>query len=440
VNLIKKTFQYGNHTVSLETGVIARQATGAVMVSMGDTSVLVTVVGKREQDPGRDFFPLTINYQEKTYAAGKIPGGFFKREGRATERETLICRLIDRPLRPLFPKGFMNEVQVIANVVSMDKEIDSDIVAMIGASAAIAISGIPFNGPIGAARVGYKDGEYLLNPTTTELADSDLDLVVAGTDKAVLMVESEAKELSEQVMLDAVVYGHDQMQVAVNAINEFAAEAAKPTWDWKAPEVNQELMDKISDHAKAGITAAYQIADKMERYNKIGELRDATVAAIADEDNKGEVSDIFHKVEKLVVRQRIIAGESRIDGRTNDMIRALTMSTGVLPRTHGSSLFTRGETQALVVATLGTQREAQMIDAVSGEYKDYFMLHYNFPPFCVGEAGFVGGPKRREIGHGRLARRGVAAVLPSLEEFPYTIRVVSEITESNGSSSMASFR
>jgi len=438
VNLIKKTFQYGNHTVSLETGVIARQATGAVMVSMGDTSVLVTVVGKREQDPGRDFFPLTINYQEKTYAAGKIPGGFFKREGRATERETLICRLIDRPLRPLFPKGFMNEVQVIANVVSMDKEIDSDIVAMIGASAAIAISGIPFNGPIGAARVGYKDGEYLLNPTTTELADSDLDLVVAGTDKAVLMVESEAKELSEQVMLDAVVYGHDQMQVAVNAINEFAAEAAKPTWDWKAPEVNQELMDKISDHAKAGITAAYQIADKMERYNKIGELRDATVAAIADEDNKGEVSDIFHKVEKLVVRQRIIAGESRIDGRTNDMIRALTMSTGVLPRTHGSSLFTRGETQALVVATLGTQREAQMIDAVSGEYKDYFMLHYNFPPFCVGEAGFVGGPKRREIGHGRLARRGVAAVLPSLEEFPYTIRVVSEITESNGSSSMAS--
>ncbi len=438
MNLIKKTFQYGNHTVSLETGVIARQATGAVMASMGDTSVLVTVVGKKEQDSGRDFFPLTINYQEKNYAAGKIPGGFFKREGRATERETLICRLIDRPLRPLFPKGFMNEVQVIANVVSMDKEIDSDIVAMLGASAAIAISGIPFNGPIGAARVGYKEGEYLLNPTATELADSDLDLVVAGTDQAVLMVESEAKELSEQVMLDAVVFGHDQMQVAVTAINEFAAEAAKPAWDWKAPEVNQELMDKISDHAKANITAAYQIADKMERYNKIGELREATVAAIADENNAGEVSDIFHKVEKLVVRQRIISGESRIDGRTSDMIRALTMSTGILPRTHGSSLFTRGETQALVVATLGTQREAQMIDAITGEYKDYFMLHYNFPPFCVGEAGFVGGPKRREIGHGRLARRGVAAVLPSLEDFPYTIRVVSEITESNGSSSMAS--
>ncbi|MCP4413794.1 MAG: polyribonucleotide nucleotidyltransferase [Gammaproteobacteria bacterium] len=438
MNLIKKTFQYGNHTVSLETGVIARQATGAVMVSMGDTSVLVTVVGKKEQDTGRDFFPLTINYQEKTYAAGKIPGGFFKREGRATERETLICRLIDRPLRPLFPKGFMNEVQVIANVVSMDKEIDSDIVAMLGASAAIAISGIPFNGPIGAARVGYKEGEYLLNPTATELADSDLDLVVAGTDQAVLMVESEAKELSEQVMLDAVVFGHDQMQVAVKAINEFAAEAAKPTWDWKAPEVNQELMDKITDYAKADITAAYQIADKMERYNKIGELREATVAAIADDNNASEVSDIFHKVEKRVVRQRIIAGESRIDGRTNDMIRALTMSTGVLPRTHGSSLFTRGETQALVVATLGTQREAQMIDAITGDFKDYFMLHYNFPPFCVGEAGFVGGPKRREIGHGRLARRGVAAVLPSLEDFPYTIRVVSEITESNGSSSMAS--
>jgi len=438
VNLIKKTFQYGNHTVSLETGVMARQATGAVMASIGDTSVLVTVVGKKQQDPGRDFFPLTINYQEKNYAAGKIPGGFFKREGRPTERETLICRLIDRPLRPLFPKGFMNEVQVIANVVSMDKEIDSDIVAMLGASAAIAISGIPFNGPIGAARVGYKDGEYTLNPTATELTDSDLDLVVAGTDKAVLMVESEAKELSEQVMLDAVVYGHDQMQNAITAIKEFAEEAAKPAWDWQAPEVNQELMDKITAHAKADITAAYQIADKMERYIKIGELRDATVAAIADEENSGEVSDIFHKVEKQVVRQRVIAGEPRIDGRTSDMIRALTMSTGVLPRTHGSSLFTRGETQALVVATLGTQRDAQIIDAITGEYKDYFMLHYNFPPFCVGEAGFVGGPKRREIGHGRLARRGVAAVLPSIEEFPYTIRVVSEITESNGSSSMAS--
>ena len=438
MNLIRKTFQLGNQTVTLETGVVARQATGAVMASIGDTTVLVTVVGKKHADPNRDFFPLTINYQEKTYAAGKIPGGFFKREGRPTERETLICRLIDRPLRPLFPKGFMNEVQVIANVISMDKEIDSDIVAMLGASAAIAISGIPFNGPIGASRVGYIDGQYVLNPTATELAGSDLDLVVAGTDKAVLMVESEAKELSEQVMLDAVVFGHEQMQSAVTAIKEFASEAAKPTWDWAAPEVNQELTDKISEHAKADITTAYQIADKMERYKKIGELKDATVAAVAGEDNAGEVADIFHKVEKNVVRQRIIAGENRIDGRTSDMIRALTMSTGILPRTHGSSIFTRGETQALVVVTLGTQRDAQIIDQITGDYKDYFMLHYNFPPFCVGEAGFTGGPKRREIGHGRLARRGVAAVLPSLEDFPYTIRVVSEITESNGSSSMAS--
>jgi polyribonucleotide nucleotidyltransferase len=438
VNLIRKTFNLGNQEVVLETGVIARQATGAVMASIGDTVVMVTVVGKKEADPGRPFFPLTINYQEKTYAAGKIPGGFFKREGRPTERETLICRLIDRPLRPLFPKGFMNEVQVIANVVSMDKEIDSDIVAMLGASAALAISGIPFNGPIGASRVGYKDGEYLLNPSATELLESSLDLVVAGTEHAVLMVESEAQELSEQVMLDAVMFGHEQMQPAITAIKEFAAEAGKPRWDWAAPVVNQEVLDKVNAQSKADITAAYQIADKMERYVKIGELKDAAVAAIADDTNKGEVSDIFHKVEKAVVRNRIIAGESRIDGRTNDMIRALTMSTGVLPRTHGSSLFTRGETQALVVVTLGTQRDAQIIDQITGDYKDHFMLHYNFPPFCVGEAGFMSGPKRREIGHGRLARRGVAAVLPTIEEFPYTVRVVSEITESNGSSSMAS--
>jgi len=438
VNLISKTFQYGNQTVTLETGVIARQATGAVMASIGDTVVMVTVVGKKECDPNRPFFPLTINYQEKAYAAGKIPGGFFKREGRPTERETLICRLIDRPLRPLFPKGFMNEVQVIANVVSMDKEIDSDIVAMLGASAALAISGIPFNGPIGASRVGYKDGEYLFNPTATELLESELDLVVAGTDKAVLMVESEAQELSEQVMLDAVMFGHDHMQSAITAINEFAAEAGKPRWDWSAPEVNQDLLDKVTAQSKDDITSAYQIADKMERYIKIGELKDAAVEAIAGDDNAGEVSEIFHKVEKSVVRNRIIAGESRIDGRTNDMIRALTMSTGVLPRTHGSSLFTRGETQALAVVTLGTQRDAQIIDQITGDYKDHFMLHYNFPPFCVGEAGFMSGPKRREIGHGRLARRGIAAVLPTVEEFPYTVRVVSEITESNGSSSMAS--
>ena len=438
MNLISKTFQYGNQTVTLETGVIARQATGAVMASIGDTVVMVTVVGKKECDPNRPFFPLTINYQEKAYAAGKIPGGFFKREGRPTERETLICRLIDRPLRPLFPKGFMNEVQVIANVVSMDKEIDSDIVAMLGASAALAISGIPFNGPIGASRVGYKDGEYLFNPTATELLESELDLVVAGTDKAVLMVESEAQELSEQVMLDAVMFGHDHMQSAITAINEFAAEAGKPRWDWSAPEVNQDLLDKVTAQSKDDITSAYQIADKMERYIKIGELKDAAVEAIAGDDNAGEVSEIFHKVEKSVVRNRIIAGESRIDGRTNDMIRALTMSTGVLPRTHGSSLFTRGETQALAVVTLGTQRDAQIIDQITGDYKDHFMLHYNFPPFCVGEAGFMSGPKRREIGHGRLARRGIAAVLPTVEEFPYTVRVVSEITESNGSSSMAS--
>jgi polyribonucleotide nucleotidyltransferase len=440
VNLTRKTFQYGNQMVTLETGVIARQACGAVLASIGDTSVLVTVVGKKEAKPGQAFFPLTVNYQEKTYAAGKIPGGFFKREGRPTERETLISRLMDRPLRPLFPNGFMNEVQVIASVVSLDKEIDPDIVAMIGASAALAISGIPFNGPIGAARIGFKDGEYLLNPTTTELASSDLDLVVAGTKDAVLMVESEAAELSEQIMLDAVMYGHEAMQVIIDTVKELAAEVAKPQWDWTAPEVNAELMAKVKAHAEADITAAYQIADKMERYTKIGELRDATVAAIAgdDEDLAKETSDIFHKVEKQVVRSRVSEGNPRIDGRSSDMIRALSVSTGVLPRTHGSALFTRGETQALVVATLGTERDAQIIDSLSGEYKDNFMLHYNFPPFCVGETGFMSGPKRREIGHGRLARRGVAAVLPKAEDFPYTVRVVSEITESNGSSSMAS--
>ncbi|MBT8449379.1 MAG: polyribonucleotide nucleotidyltransferase, partial [Gammaproteobacteria bacterium] len=438
MKLISKSFQYGNQTVTLETGVIARQATGAVMASIGDTTVMVTVVGKKTARPDQAFFPLTINYQEKTYAAGKIPGGFFKREGRPTERETLIARLMDRPLRPLFPEGFMNEVQVIANVMSLDKEIETDVIGMIGSSAALAISGIPFNGPIAAARVGFKDGQYLLNPTNTELKDSDLDLVVAGTEHAVLMVESEAKELSEQIMLDAVVYGHEQMQVVIDAIKEFAAEAAKPAWDWSSAEVNQELVDRIAEHAKADLDAAYQIADKMERYQRIGELRDATVAAIADEENAAEVSELFHDLEKKVVRQRVISGQSRIDGRTHDMIRALSVSTGILPRTHGSALFTRGETQAIVTATLGTQRDAQIIDSLSGEFKDYFMLHYNFPPFCVGEAGFMGGPKRREIGHGRLARRGVAAVLPSLEEFPYTVRVVSEITESNGSSSMAS--
>ena len=438
MNLKSKTFQFGNQTVTLETGVIARQASAAVMASMGDTTVMVSVVGKKDVNPEQSFFPLTINYQEKAYAAGKIPGGFFKREGRPTERETLIARLMDRPLRPLFPEGFMNEVQVIANVVSMDAEIETDVIAMIGSSAALAISGIPFNGPIGAARVGYKDGQYLLNPTKTELEGSDLDLVVAGTDQAVLMVESEAKELSEQIMLDAVVYGHDQMQVAIDAIKEFAAEAGSTAWDWSAPETNEALMAEITAKAGDDLNAAYQIADKMERYARVGEIREATVAAIADEDNASEVSELFHDLEKKTVRRRVISGEPRIDGRSHDMIRALAVSTGVLARTHGSALFTRGETQALVTATLGTQKDSQIIDTLSGEYKDYFMLHYNFPPFCVGETGFMSGPKRREIGHGRLARRGVAAVLPTIDDFPYTVRVVSEITESNGSSSMAS--
>jgi polyribonucleotide nucleotidyltransferase len=438
VKLISKSFQYGNQTVTLETGVIARQATAAVMASMGDTTVMVTVVGKKDVNPEQSFFPLTINYQEKAYAAGKIPGGFFKREGRPTERETLICRLMDRPLRPLFPEGFMNEVQVVANVMSLDKEIETDVIAMLGASAAMAISGIPFSGPIGAARVGFKDGQYLLNPTLTELESSDLDLVVAGTDQAVLMVESEAKELSEQIMLDAVVYGHEQMQVAIDAIKAFAEEVGPEAWDWQAPEANQDLVSQVAEKAQDELNAAYQIADKMERYARVGEIREATVSAIANEENASEVSEIFHDLEKKVVRQRVISGQPRIDGRTHDMIRALSVSTGVLPRTHGSALFTRGETQAIVVATLGTQRDAQIIDTLSGEYKDHFMLHYNFPPFCVGETGFMSGPKRREIGHGRLARRGVSAVLPGIDEFPYTIRVVSEITESNGSSSMAS--
>ncbi len=438
MNLITKSFQFGNQTVTLETGVIARQATAAVMASMGDTTVMVSVVGKKDVNPDQSFFPLTINYQEKAYAAGKIPGGFFKREGRPTERETLICRLMDRPLRPLFPEGFMNEVQVIANVVSMDSEIETDVIAMLGASAAMAISGIPFAGPIAASRVGFKDGQYLLNPTVSELAESELDLVVAGTDKAVLMVESEAKELSEQIMLDAVVYGHEQMQVAIDAIKAFAAEVGTPAWDWTAPQTNESLYTQIKEHAGEQINAAYQIADKMERYARIGEIREATIAAIANEDNESEVAELFHDLEKKTVRQRVIKGEPRIDGRTHDMIRALSVSTGVLARTHGSALFTRGETQALVTATLGTQKDSQIIDSLAGEYKDYFMLHYNFPPFCVGETGFMSGPKRREIGHGRLARRGVAAVLPTIEEFPYTVRVVSEITESNGSSSMAS--
>ncbi|MDN2664948.1 polyribonucleotide nucleotidyltransferase [Psychromonas sp. 14N.309.X.WAT.B.A12] len=438
---IVKSFQYGEHTVTLETGVIARQATAAVMCSMDDTCVFVSVVGKNADDQERDFFPLTVNYQEKTYAAGKIPGGFFKREGRPSEEETLIARLIDRPVRPLFPEGFKNEVQVIATVVSINPEVNPDIVAMIATSAALSISGMPFNGPIGCARVGYKEGQYLLNPTKTELETSDLDLVVSGTDNAVLMVESEAGILSEDVMLGAVVYGHDEQQVVVEAIKEFAAEVARPKWDWTAPTRNDALDAAVATEAQARFEEAYQISDKGERYDAIkaitAEVKEKLLAADEALAAK-QVGEYLHDLEKTVVRTRIIKGEPRIDGRDPESVRALDVRTGVLPRTHGSSLFTRGETQALVTATLGTQRDAQIIDSLMGEKKDHFLLHYNFPPYCVGETGFVGSPKRREIGHGRLAKRGVLAVMPTVEEFPYTVRVVSEITESNGSSSMAS--
>ncbi|ARR48480.1 polyribonucleotide nucleotidyltransferase [Photobacterium damselae] len=441
MNPIVKTFQYGNHTVTLETGVMARQATAAVMASMDDTSVFVSVVGKKEAVEGQDFFPLTVNYQERTYAAGKIPGGFFKREGRPSESETLTARLIDRPIRPLFPDAFKNEVQVIATVVSVNPNVSPDIITMIGTSAALAISGIPFNGPIGAARVGFINDQFVLNPSNVELEESRLDLVVAGTKDAVLMVESEADRLSEEQMLQAVVFGHDQQQTVINAINEFAAEVATPAWDWVAPEENTVLKNKIAELAEAKLVEAYQITEKMARYDRIHEIADEVNEVLLAEDlevNTKEVHTIFHDLEKTVVRRSIIAGNPRIDGREVDMVRALDVRTGVLPRTHGSSLFTRGETQALVTATLGTQRDAQIIDELTGEKKDYFLLHYNFPPYCVGETGFVGSPKRREIGHGRLAKRGIAAVMPSIDEFPYTVRVVSEITESNGSSSMAS--
>jgi polyribonucleotide nucleotidyltransferase len=442
VNPIKKTFQYGAHEVTLETGEIARQAGGAVFVTMADTVVMVTVVGSRTADPGRGFFPLTVDYQEKTYAAGRIPGGFFKREGRPSEKETLTCRLIDRPIRPLFPKGFMNEVQVVANVVSSNPEVDADILALLGTSAALAISGIPFNGPIGAARVGYVDGEYVLNPTASQLLESDLNLVVAGTKNAVLMVESEANCLSESVMLGSVVFGHEQMQHAIQAIEEFAAETQVETWEWQAPETDETLTQKVAGQGEAAITQAYAIADKMERQNKLGGIRDDIVAALVsdveDSPAEGDVRTAIGKFEKSLVRGRIIAGEPRIDGRDTATVRPIAIRTGVLPRTHGSALFTRGETQALVVTTLGTGRDAQMIDAIEGTYKENFMMHYNFPPSSVGETGRMMGPKRREIGHGRLAKRGVLAVMPHLDDFPYVIRVVSEITESNGSSSMAS--
>ena len=438
---ITKTFQYGQHTVTLETGVIARQATAAVMASMDDTCVLVSVVGKKNTKPGQDFFPLTVNYQEKTYAAGKIPGGFFKREGRPSEYETLTSRLIDRPIRPLFPNGFMNEVQIIITVVSANPEIPTDIISLIGASAALAISGMPFNGPIGAARVGYTDEQYVLNTRTSELEASQLDLVVAGTKNAVLMVESEADILSEEVMLGAVMYGHEQLQTVIGAISEFAAEVNTPSWNWEGEPENTTLKNKVKELAEAGMTEAYQVSDKMERKDAINTLTSQTVETIvaADEtQNAKEVSEMMHALESDVVRSRILAGQPRIDGRDPAMIRALNVATGLLPRTHGSALFTRGETQAIVAATLGTERDAQMIDGLNGKTDSRFMLHYNFPPYCVGETGFVGSPKRREIGHGRLAKRGIQAVMPSEKEFPYVVRVVSEITESNGSSSMAS--
>jgi len=442
VNPVIKKFQYGGHEVTMEIGEIARQTSAAIKISIGDTMVLVSAVGKKDVKPGQDFFPLTVNYQERTYAAGKIPGGFFKREGRPSESETLVCRLIDRPIRPLFPKAFKNEVQVIPTVMSLDPEIQADIVAMLGASAALACSGMPFMGPIGAARVGYINGSYVLNPTKTQLEDSQLDLVVAGTENAVLMVESEADTLSEEVMLGAVVYGHEQLQVAVKAITELAAEVGTPAWDWTAPAKDESLAAKVAAQAEAGLSEAYSTADKMERQDKVSAVKDAAVAAlVTDDDNSPKASDVIGEVsaiEKKLVRSRILAGERRIDGRDTRTVRPITVKTGILPRVHGSSLFTRGETQAIVAVTLGTTRDAQIIDAIDGERRDAFMLHYNFPPYCVGETGFVGSPKRREIGHGKLAKRGVQAVMPDEESFPYTVRVVSEITESNGSSSMAS--
>jgi len=436
-----KSFEYGNQTVTLETGEVARQASGAVKVSMGDTVLLVTVVAEKEAREGRDFFPLTVNYQEKFYAAGIIPGGFFRREGRPTEKETLTSRLIDRPIRPLFPKGFMNEVQVIATVISSDKDTDTEIPAMIGTSAALAISGIPFQGPIGAARVGYRDGEYILNPALSDKEDSDLELSVAGTSDAVLMVESQANVLSEEVMLGAVLFGHEQLQAVINAINEMVADLGVEQWAWEPVAEDTALTGAVAQAAGDQITEVYQISDKMARYGRMDEVRAAIVDELVTEEgewDKDTVKAAISKLEKKTVRGRIIAGEPRIDGRDSKTVRPIYVKTGVLPRAHGSALFTRGETQALVVTTLGTERDAQIIDALEGSFKDPFMLQYNFPPFSVGETGRVGSPGRREVGHGKLAKRGVQAVVPGMDEFPYTMRVVSEITESNGSSSMAS--
>jgi polyribonucleotide nucleotidyltransferase len=441
----KKTFRYGDHNVTLETGSIARQATAAVMVTMEDTIVLVTVVGKRS-DEERDFFPLTINYQERTYAAGRVPGGYFKREGKPSEKETLTSRLIDRPIRPLFPKNFSTEVQVIATVMSMNPQIDPNIPALLGASAALCLSGLPFSGPLGAARVGYVEGAYVLNPTYTQLLTSDLEMVVAGTENAVLMVESEAKELSEEIMLGAVMFGHQQMQTAIKAINELVAEAGQSKWEWEAPVRNEKIGERVTAAATQSISDAYQISDKMERQLAVAAARDCLIEQLLAEETSledeivflSEIKQAFNKLESKIVRSRVLDGKPRIDGRDTKTVRPIAIQVGVLPRTHGSALFTRGETQAIVVATLGTERDAQTIDALEGERKDPFMLHYNFPPYSVGETGFVGSPKRREIGHGNLARRGIAAVLPTQKEFPYVLRVVSEITESNGSSSMAS--
>ncbi|ANC39633.1 MAG: polyribonucleotide nucleotidyltransferase [Hafnia alvei] len=441
LNPIVRKFQYGQNTVTLETGMMARQATAAVMVTMDDTAVFVTVVGAKKAKEGQSFFPLTVNYQERTYAAGRFPGGFFRREGRPGEGETLIARLIDRPVRPLFPEGFLNEVQVVATVVSVNPQVSPDIVAMIGASAALSLSGIPFNGPIGAARVGYINDQYVLNPTTDELQESKLDLVVAGTEGAVLMVESEAQLLSEDQMLGAVVFGHDQQQVVIENIKALVAEAGKPRWEWAAPAVNEALHARVAALAETRIGDAYHITEKQARYAQVDQIKADVIAALQAEDESlsaGEIADVLGSLEKNVVRSRVLRGEPRIDGREKDMIRGLDVRTGVLPRTHGSALFTRGETQALVTATLGTERDAQNIDGLTGEQTDRFLLHYNFPPYSVGETGMMGSPKRREIGHGRLAKRGVLAVMPKQDEFPYTVRVVSEITESNGSSSMAS--
>ena len=438
---IKKTIPFGPRELVLETGEIARQASGAVLVSLGDTTVLVTVVGARSAQPGRDFFPLTVDYIEKTYAAGKIPGGFFKREGRPTEKETLTSRLIDRPLRPLFPDGFRNEVQVIATVLSLDSEINPDIPALIGASAALAVSGLPFDGPVGAARVGYIDGEFVLNPTFEQTAASDLELVVAGTRNAVLMVESEANVLSESVMLDAVMFGHEQMQAAIGAIEALAAEAGKPRWECAAPPADEALAEAVRSNAESGIREAYRVVDKLERRDRVSEVRNAVIEALAGEQEgrwpEAAVGKVFEKVEKSIVRGSILAGENRIDGRGPAVVRDIASRVKLLPRTHGSALFTRGETQAIVTTTLGTTRDAQIVDAIEGERREPFMLHYNFPPFSVGETGRMFGPRRREIGHGRLAKRAIQAVMPNMDDFPYVVRVVSEVTESNGSSSMA---